>query len=286
MGFPRQEYWSELPFPSPGNLPDSRTESPALADGFFTTESPRNPTLRVKIFKCLLWYILPLPHSLTSSPPRFRACPDLRDTKLLPVPQTTPHSTWYLAIHYPPHQLGLSLHHWLTSLCPPVSEKFHFSQNTFPKPSPIAMVPGILYFSYCNYYYLLLLFSCSIVPSSLRPHGLQHTRPPCPSPFPRACSNSCPLSWWCHTTISSSVVPFSSCLQSCPASEYFPMSQLFTSGGQRIGASASVLPMNIQDWFPLGWTGLISLQPKGLSKVFSNTTVPFLQSLTSLFIEM
>ena len=104
-------------------------------------------------------------------------------------------------------------------------------------------------------------------------HGLQHTRPPCPSPTPRVYSNSCPLSRWCHPTISSSVIPFSSCLQSFQASGSLQMSQLFTSRGQRIGvsASASVLPMNIQDWFPLGWTGWISLQSKGLSRVFSNT---------------
>ena len=105
-------------------------------------------------------------------------------------------------------------------------------------------------------------------------HRLQHTRPPCPSPSPRVYSNSCPLSWWCHPTISSSVIPFSSCLQSWPVSESFQMSQLFASGGQSIGVSASttVLPMNIQDWFPLRWTGWI-LQFKGLSRVFSNTTV-------------
>ena len=106
-------------------------------------------------------------------------------------------------------------------------------------------------------------------------HGLQHARPPCPSPTPRAYSNSCPLSRWCHPTISSSVIPFTSCLQSFPASGAFPVSQFFTSGGQSVGVStsASVLPMNIQDWFPLGWTGWISLQSKGLSRVFSNTTV-------------
>ena len=105
---------------------------------------------------------------------------------------------------------------------------------------------------------------------TLQPHGLQHTRLPCPIPTPRACSNSCPLCRWCHPTISSSVVPFSSRLQSFPASGSFQMSQLFTSGGQSIGvsASASVLPMNIQEWFPLGLTGLISLQSKGLSRVF------------------
>ena len=110
---------------------------------------------------------------------------------------------------------------------------------------------------------------------SLWPHGLQHARPPCPSPTPRVYSNSCPLSRWCHPTISSSVIPFSSCLQSFPASGSFLMSQLFASGSRSIGVSASapVLPMNIQDWFPLGWTGWISLLSKGLSRVFSNTTV-------------
>ena len=110
---------------------------------------------------------------------------------------------------------------------------------------------------------------------SLQPHGLQHSRLPCPSPAPGAYSNSCASSWWCHPTISSSVIPFSFCLQSFSASGSFPMGQFFASGGQSIGvsASASVLPMNVQDWFPLGWTGWISLQSKGLSRVFSNTTV-------------
>ena len=109
--------------------------------------------------------------------------------------------------------------------------------------------------------------------NSLVPHGLQHARLPCPSPAPRACSNSCPLSRWWYPTISSSVIPFSSCLQSFPASRYFPGSQFFTSGGQSIGvsASASVLPMNVQNWFPFGWIALISLQSKGLLRVFSNT---------------
>ena len=118
-------------------------------------------------------------------------------------------------------------------------------------------------------------FSCSVMSDCLWPHGLQHTRLLCPSLSPRACSNSCPLSRWCHPTISSSVVPFSSCLQSFPASGSFPMSHFFPSGGQSIGvsASASVLPMNIQDSLPLGLTGLISLQSKRLSRVFSNTTV-------------
>ena len=111
--------------------------------------------------------------------------------------------------------------------------------------------------------------------NNLRPNGLQHARPPCPSPIPAVYSNSCSLSWWCHPTISSSVVPFSSCLQSFPALGSFPMIQFFASGSKNTGASAlaSVLPMNIQDWFPLGLTGFISLQSKGLSRVFSSTTV-------------
>ena len=116
-------------------------------------------------------------------------------------------------------------------------------------------------------------FSLSVMSNSLRPQGVQHTRLPCPSPTPRACSNSCPLSWWCHPTISSSLVPFSSCLQSFPAPGSFPMSRFIASGGQSIGTSAlaSVLPVNIQGWFPLG--KIFSLQFKGISRVFSSTTV-------------
>ena len=116
-------------------------------------------------------------------------------------------------------------------------------------------------------------FSRSVVSDSLRPYELQQARPPCPSPTPRVYSSSCPLSRWCHPALSSSVVPFSSCPQFLPASGSFPMSQLFTWGGQSIGVSASawVLPMNTQDWSPLGWTGWISLQSKGLSTVFSDT---------------
>ena len=129
-------------------------------------------------------------------------------------------------------------------------------------------------------------FSRSVVSDSLQPHGLQYTRPPCPSPTPRVYPNPCPLSRWCHPTISSSVIPFSSCLQSFPASGSFPMSQLFTSGGQSIGvsASASVLPTKTQDWSPLGWTGWIFLQSKGLSRVFSNTTVKSINSSAFSFL--
>ena len=127
-------------------------------------------------------------------------------------------------------------------------------------------------------------FSLSVMSNSLRPHESQHARPPCPSPTPGVHSNSRPSSRWCHPAISSSIVPFSSCLQSFPASGSFPMSQLFTWGGQSTGvsASASDLPMNTQDWSPLGWTGWISLQSKGLSRVFSNTT----KSINSLALSL
>ena len=124
-------------------------------------------------------------------------------------------------------------------------------------------------------YMVSFQFSRSVVSDSLRPHESQHTRPPCPSLTPRVYPNSCPSSRWCHSAISSSFTFFSSCPQSLPASESFPMSQLFAWGGQSIGvsASASVLPVNTQDWPSLGWTSWISLQSKGLSRVFSNTTV-------------
>ena len=138
---------------------------------------------------------------------------------------------------------------------------------------------GVLWFLYWLYsvsssFQVSVQFSCSVVSDSLWPHEPQHARPPCPSPTPRVHPNPCPLSQWCHPTISSSV-PFSSCPQSFPASRSFPMSQLFASGGQSIGVSASisVILVNTQDWSPLRWTGLISLQSKRLSRVFYNTTV-------------
>ena len=122
---------------------------------------------------------------------------------------------------------------------------------------------------------LLLLCSRSVMFDFLQPYGLQHCRLPCPSSSRRVCSNSCPLSQWCHPIISPSAIPLSSCVQSFPASQSFSMSRFFASGGQSIGASAlaSVFPVNIQNWFPFGWTGWISLKSKGLSRVFSNTTV-------------
>ena len=141
-------------------------------------------------------------------------------------------------------------------------------------------VEGILYCSVSEslrveIYFRSVQFSCSVMSDSLRPYGLLHARPPCLSPSPGLYSDSCPSSRWCHPTISSSVIHFSSRLQSFPASGSFPMSQLFASGGQSIGVSVStsVLAMNIQDWSPLGWTGWISLQSKGLSRVFSSTTI-------------
>ena len=141
--------------------------------------------------------------------------------------------------------------------------------------SPLYICTSIPILGFQFLHILPVQFSHSVVTNSLWPHGLQHTRLPCPSPTPRACSNSCPLSRWCHPTISPSVIPFSSCHQSFPASGSFPVSQFCASGGQsiRVWASTLVLPMNIQDWSPLGWTGWISLQPKGLSRVFSNTTL-------------
>ena len=139
----------------------------------------------------------------------------------------------------------------------------------------------IIFLSYTNLGVGSVQFSCSVVSSSLWPHELQHARPPCPSPTPGVHPNPCPLSWWWHPTVSSSVIPFSSCPQSFPASGSFQMSQLSASGGQSIGVSAStsVLPMNTQDWSPLGWTGWFFLKSKGLSKESSPT--PQFKSINS-----
>ena len=163
--------------------------------------------------------------------------------------------------------------HLLSSPSPPAFDLSQ-SQGLFKWVSSLTQEAKVMEFQ-LQHQFSSVQFSRSVVSDSLWPHGLQHTRPPCPSPTPEVYSNSCPLSRWCHPTISSSVIPFSSCLRSFPASGSFQMSQFFASGGQSIGVSVSpsVLPMNIQDWFPLGLTGLISLQSKGLSRVFSNTTV-------------
>ena len=203
-----------------------------------------------------------------------------------------------------------SENHWLKTTFPAFPNqltlvKLHLIPNTFPTSiPPLGSIPHclrskletlcfhsilcVLLSEDITLHYIFLLiylspsvqfssvqFSLSVVFNSLWPHEPQHTKPPCPSPTPRVYPNSCPSSWWCHPTISSSIVPFSSCPQSFPASGSFQMSHLSATGGQSIGVSAStsVLPMNTQDWSPLGWTGWISLQSKGLSRVFSNTTV-------------
>ena len=145
-------------------------------------------------------------------------------------------------------------------------------------PTQVSHIAGGFFISWATREALVsgsVQFSRLVVFDSSWPHGLQHTRPPCPSPTPGVYSNSCPLSHWCHPIISSSVIPFSSHLQSFSASGCFPMSQFFASGGQsiRVPASTSILLINIQDWFPLGWTGWISLHSTGLSRIFSNTTV-------------
>ena len=167
-----------------------------------------------------------------------------------------------------------------TALCHVALTPHPSSALSIPKDSIFTFLvfSAFVYFLLC---FLELLqfssvqFSRSVMSDSLRPHESQHTSPLCPSQTPGVYSNSCPLSRWCHPAISSFVIPFSSCPQPLPASRSFPMSQLFSWGGQSIGVSAStsVLPMNTQDWSPLGWTDWISLQSKGLSRVFSNTTV-------------
>ena len=146
-----------------------------------------------------------------------------------------------------------------------------------------SLITPLLFFQFSS-----VQSSHSVVSDFLWPHGLQHARSPCPLPTPRIYSNSCPLSQWWHVTITSSVIPFSSCLQSFPESGSFPMNLFFSIDGQSIGvsASASVLALNIQDWFPLGWTGWISLQFKGLSRVFSNTTVQKQKIYMTLIITM
>ena len=167
---------------------------------------------------------------------------------------------------------GLPVHHQLPGF---TQTHVHWVGDAIQKSHPLSSPsPPALNLSQHQFSFQFQ-FIRSVMSDSLQPHELQHTRPLCPSPTPEVHPNPCPLSWWCHPTISSSVILFSSCPQSFPASGSSQMSQLFISGGQSIGVSAStfVLPKNIQDWFPLGWTGWISLQSKGLSRVFSITTV-------------
>ena len=179
----------------------------------------------------------------------------------------------------PQYSVGLSLHHPVqqpANIYVYLTVKLKFSSTVKLKFSSTIILATLQVSTMASGYCISSVqFSHSVVSESLQPHESQHARPPCPSPTPGVHSDSHPSSRWCHPAISSSVVPFSSCPQSLPASESFPMSQLFAWGSQstRVSALASVLPMNIQDWYPLGWTGWISLQSKGLSRVFSNTTV-------------
>ena len=212
MGFPRQEFWSGLPFPYPGNLPNPGIESRPLT------------------FPALV---------------RGLIYPPLSSTSL-----------------YPPHSLLLRS-----------SQKDALSVRRKLSINRSCYTRSLLIFCTWTVQFSSVPQSCLTL---CDPNGLKHAGPPCPSPpTPGVHSNSCPLSWWCHLPTSSSVDHFSSCLQSFPASGSFQMNQFFESGSQSIGVSAStsVLPMNTQDWSPLGWTGLISLQAKELSRVFSNTTV-------------
>ena len=272
MGFPRQEYWSGLTFPSPGIKPTS----PALAGVFFTTKSPGNPTWtkvslsnkiqrnykglkisvctcswgkfwttrykKTKNLNCHFWgagsksrvpHMPPTPSKCWAN--HLSQCHRLTPSKEPALPslssQGASRGTCYV-FSLPPAAVG-------TLVKPCLNSSSGLSSTSTGWGRPKASVQ----------------FSCSVVSNSLWPCGLQHARLPCPSPTPEVYPNSCPLSRWCHPVISSSVVPFSSYLQSFPASGSFQMSQLFASGGQSFGvsASASVLPVNIQDWFPLGW---------------------------------
>ena len=181
---------------------------------------------------------------------------------------------WTIALQVPLSMEFSRQEYWSGLPCPPPGDLLDPGIELMSPVSPELQMNSLL-LSHRRSPIISVKFSCSVVSDSLRPHGLQHARPPCPSPTPRVHPNPCPLSWWCHPTTSSSVVPFSSCPQSLPASGSFQLNQLFASGGQSIGisASASVLPMNLQDWSPLGWTSWISLLSKGLSRVFSNATV-------------
>ena len=290
MGFPRQEYWSQLPFLLPGDLPDPgiEPESPELAGRFFTTESSGKIVYIVYKSKFVFFSAL---HALWCV--HYLHWISVVSQSLSHPLEACASSGKYVFITTSP--LGLILNHpsllsvsffdcsWNILLwvlrrkwqCSEALEKNNKIESEKreeirrreggPFPSSKANV----------YIYSSVQFSCSVVCDSLRPHELRHARPPCLSPSPGVHSNSCPSSLWCHPAISSFVVPFSSCPQSLPASESFPMSQLFAWGGQStwVSALASFLPKNTQGWSPSEWTCWISLQSKGLSRVFSNTTV-------------
>ena len=283
VGFSRQKYWSELPFPPPQDLPNTTTApmsltSPALTGVFFTTSAPWEAcTQGMGHEKIVLRVLGPSQKLALIRPFQGNSSPASRPPDLL----------WETAYesclhHNTPGYSEQPCHSWDGSswqlsagstfaTCFWLKKDTLFRVMSHSRDGPWTMTgqwsrtkaqpspPNVC--------------CCSVTKlcPTLQPHGLQHARLPCPSPSPGACSNSCPLSQWCHPTISSSVVPFSSCLQSFPASGSFPMSWLFASGGQSIGAlaSASVLPVNIPDWFPLGLTGLISLLSKGPSDINS-----------------
>ena len=253
MGFSRQEYWSELPFPSPEHLPNPGIKHgyPVLQTDSLLTELSGKLSILLMLSQIQLSIL---------SIPCFRDC-------------------------------GAETKHFCFALSKLLNERIcEYNKSVavkFGRLCSAAVLWGAFFFlggwifvckQMCweNRLWLCfsVQFSCSVMCNSLWPHGLQHPRPSCPSPTPRAYSNSCPSSRWCYPPIASSVIPFSSCPCSFPESGSFPMNQFFTHGQSIVvSASASVLPVNFQDWFPLGWTGWISLQSKGLSRVFSFITV-------------
>ena len=255
MEFSRPEYWSGWPFPSPGDHPN-----PGI--------KPRSPTLQADS--------LPAEHQGSSRILEWVACP-------FSTGSSQPRNrTWSPALQVDSFQLSYQgsiadINKWQylkKELTEWVERRRKHTLVFY-----LLLKMRVAYFLFSEkyshqYHYRSAQFSRSVVSNSLWPHEPQHARPPCPSSTPRVHQNPCPWSGWCHPTISSSVMPFSSCPQSFPASGSFPMSQFFPSGGQSpVSASTSVLAMNTQNWFPLGWTGWISLPIKGLSRVLSNTTV-------------
>ena len=274
MGFSRQEYWSGLPCPPPGDLldPGIRTRISCVfcfARRFFTAERPWKP-LSVYTAK---WtpsgsWNLPFPILLMSQ--MRQLCPVFRN------------ATFFYCYCVIGSFVFVSL---IWTSCFAFLSYILLCENIMRQVRNGGRNQGweaLVWFFWTQLYqFSSVQFSHSVVSNSLRPHEPQHARPLCPSPTPGVHPNPCPLSRWCHPTISTSVVPFSSCPQSFPASGSFQMSQLLAPSGQSSGVSASksVLPMTTQDWSPLGWTGWISLQSKGLSRVFSNTTVQKHQSL-------